>query len=494
METRKQPDRAPPVRQGVFRRTILRANTAVALALAATLGLMFNYLSYRHYGRLDWSRGRYFTLSEKTRSLLAGLTGSVDVVVFLQPHQELFEDVHQLLREYEYASPQIHVERVDPDRDLARTEELMRRYEVSEPNVIVFDSGGRRKYVRAAEIAEYDYTALQYGRSPERVAFKGEQAFSSAIYSITQIRKPTVYFLQGHGERDIESFERGLGYAAIAEFIRRDHAEVKPLVLGPNPVVPDDASALVVAGPQKALAPAELDVLRDYLERQGRLLLLLDAATTTGLEPLLEKWGVRIGDDVVLDATRTLTGRELFITEYEPHPITRRLNGLSTVLYLPRSVEPLDGEPVGEPVDRPAVTALALCSESGWAETDRLENPMRYDPERDRPGPVPVAVAVEKGPLPGIDVQIRPTRLVIIGDSDFVANGVMTGANADFFLSALNWLLEREELMAIAAKPVEDNRLIMTATQLRTLFWIVMAGLPALPALLGTLVWWRRRT
>jgi ABC-type uncharacterized transport system involved in gliding motility auxiliary subunit len=96
--------------------------------------------------------------------------------------------------------------------------------------------------------------------------------------------------------------------------------------------------------------------------------------------------------------------------------------------------------------------------------------------------------------VPGMDVQIRPTRLVIIGDSDFVANGVMTGANADFFLNSLNWLLEREELMAIAAKPVEDNRLIMSATQLRALFWIVMAGLPALPALLGTLVWWRRRT
>ena len=116
-----------------------------------------------------------------------------------------------MLTEYEYASRRIRVERVDPDRDLARTEELMRRYEVTEANVIVFDAGGRRKYVRASELTEYDYTPIQAGQAPERANFKGEQAFSSAIYSITHARKPLVYFLQGHGERDIKSFERELG-------------------------------------------------------------------------------------------------------------------------------------------------------------------------------------------------------------------------------------------------------------------------------------------
>lgn len=489
----KAPDRTPPVSQGAFRRAVLRLNTALALALAAVLALMLNYLSFRHYTRADWSRSRYYSLSGKTRSLLGGLTGDVEVVVFLQPGQEVFEDVVHLLTEYEVASPRIRVERVDPDRDLARTEELMRRYEVKEANVIVFDHGGRRKYVRTVELADYDYEPVQAGERPRRVAFKGEQAFSSAIYSISQTRQPVVYFLQGHGEREIDSFERGAGYSSIAELVRRDHAEVKPLVLGQVPAIPEDASAVVIAGPQKALSPAELDVLRDYLDRQGRLLLLLDAATVTGLETLCEKWGVRLVNDVVLDATRTLTGRELFITEYEPHPITQPLTGLSTVLYLPRSVEPLDGAPEGDPADRPSVEPLAACTESGWAETDSGQNPMRYDPERDRPGPVSVAVAVEKGPVPGIDVQIRPTRLVVIGDSDFAANGVMTGANEDFFLGALNWLLERGELLAIAAKPVEEGRLYMTQRQLRGLFWLVVGAIPAMPAALGMLVWWRRR-
>ena len=489
------PDRTPPVEPGAWRRALLRANTLLALALASVLALLVNYLAYRHYARADWSRSGRNTLSEKTRGLLAGLTGAVEVVVFLQPGQEVFEDVVHLLDEYEAASPSIRVERVDPDRDLARTEELMRRYEVTEANVIVFDGGGRRKYVRMNELAEYDYEPVQVGEAPRRVSFRGEQAFSSALYSITQTRQPVVYFLQGHGERDIESFERGAGYAAIAELVRRDHAEVKTLVLGRMPAVPEDASAVVVAGPQKSLSAAELDVLGDYLDRQGRLLLLLDAATSTGLESLCEKWGIRLVNDVVLDATRTLTGRELFITEYEPHPITAKLNGLSTVLYLPRSVEPIEeGEEGRDPADRPAAAPLASCSESGWAETDSLQSPMRYDPERDRPGPVPVAAAVEKGPVPGIDVQIRPTRLVVIGDSDFAANGVMTGANEDLFLSALNWLLERDELMAISARPVEDTRLLMTQRQLRGLFWAVVGVIPALPALFGVLVWWRRRT
>ena len=107
--------------------------------------------------------------------------------------------------------------------------------------------------------------------------------------------------------------------------------------------------------------------------------------------------------------------------------------------------------------------------------------------------PPGIAAAVEKGPMPEIDVKIRPTRLVVFGDSDFVSNNALLAGNVDFFMSALNWLLEREELMAISSKAVEQTRLVMNRFQLRVVLWIVVVVLPLLVALVGGLVWVRRR-
>ena len=488
-------DNGGPVKGWGRRKFAISVNTLVSLGLAALLVLMINYLSYRHHIRLDWSRSRYYSLSDKTLGLLSGLTNRIDAIVFFQPGHEVYEDIRNLLQEYEYAAPMLRVEWVDPDRDLARTEELMRKYQVDQANVVVFDAAGRNKYVTARDLAEYDYTPVQFGQPPERILFKGEQAFSSAIQSITEARRPAVYFLQGHGERDVDSFNRAAGYSSLSQEIKRDNVEVRKLTLGEAQAIPADCDALVIAGPEKRISEQELNLIRDYLRQKGRLLVMLDAMTQTGLEPLMEEWGVRLADDVVVDATRTLSGRELFITRYEPHPITGKLKNETSILYLPRSVEPvLSAEEAGGAPDKSRVMPLAASSEAGWAESDLTQNPMKFDAGADRPGPVTVAVAAERGPVPGIDVQIRPTRVVVFGDSDFASNAALTGGNTDFFLSVLNWLLERSDLMAIAPKPVEQNRLTLTEVQLRMLHWLAVVVLPLLVAMVGVGVWLRRRS
>lgn len=470
-------------------------HSSVAVLLAAALLVMCNYLAFRHYHRADWSRMQYYALTDKTRSLLASLTNTVHVAVFFQAGHELFEDVDNLLREYEFtAGPRLHIERVDPDRNLAQAEALARRYHVDQVNVVVFDCDGRMKVVTVDDLAQYDYSALPYGGRPVKQAFLGEQAFSSAILSVTQARQPVLYALTGHGERSIEDFDPRRGFSRIAQQIRQDNIELRTLALGETGSIPDDADALLLANPQKPLAPAERNMLRDYLDQKGRLLLLLDALTDHGLTPLLVSWGVRVADDVVVDATRTLSGRELFVHEFGDHPITARLENTAVVFLLPRSVEPIDETVDGADVaDRPRVTGLAACSESGWADTTPEESPLRFDPARDTPGPVFVAVAVEKAPPPEAGVTIPPTRMVVIGDADFVANGGLAGANADFFLSALNWLLEREQLLSISPKPAALNRLVLDRRQLRMVFWLAVVVLPLAVATIGSLVWIRRR-
>jgi len=458
---------------------------------------MVNYASFRHYKRHDFSRTKLYQLSDKTTSMLKSLTNAIDVVVFFQPGQEVYEDVDNLLKEYQDASKLIHVQKVDPDRDLARTELLAKKYQVSKPNVVVFDNNGRSKFVNAEDIVEMDYSGMQMGAPPRKTGFKGEQAFSSAIQNITQVKTPTVYFLQGHGERDPDSFDRAKGYSGLAREIKRDNTTIKKITLGEQKTIPADADALVIAGPQKHFALAEVEQVRQFIAQNGRVLFLLDSFTDTGLTTLLKEWGVRVGDDVVIDPTRTMSGNELFVTQYEHHPITEKLTGVSSVLYVPRSVEAIEEAAPGpdSPPDKPRVTTLIKCTAEGWGETDPNQNPVRYDPSVDRKGPLGVAVAVEKGGAPGaVDVNIKPVRLVVIGDSSFLANASLgSGGGLDLFQSALNWMLDRKELMAIAPKTVEEYHLLLDQGQLRLLGWAVIVGLPALVAILGIMVWVQRR-
>ena len=90
-------------------------------------------------------------------------------------------------------------------------------------------------------------------------------------------------------------------------------------------------------------------------------------------------------------------------------------------------------------------------------------------------------------------VQIRPTRLVVFGDSDFASNGGLMGANADLFLNAANWLLDRQELLALPPRTLDEIQVVLDARQLRRLFLAVVVCLPGLVAAAGLWVAWRRR-
>ncbi|MCS6771361.1 MAG: GldG family protein [Kiritimatiellae bacterium] len=482
-------------RGGVGRRIALGLNAGAAVALAAALVVMVNYLSHRHYVRSDISRSQFYTLSDKTRSLLASLTSAVDVVVFFQPDHPSLEDVINLLKEYQHISPHIRVDRVDPHRDIGRTEALVRQYDINAINLVIFSSLGRTKVVNGEDLVEMDFSDVLAGESPRPSSFRGEQLFTSAIHSLTQERPPVVYFLRGHGERDINDRDPYTGYSAIAQHARRDNIEVRDLLLSETRQIPADASALVIPGPTKNLAEAEIDLIRAWLNNSGRLMILLDNGPTAGLRPLIEEWGIRLQDGAAVDPLRSLTGLDIFVSDYGIHPITKGLRDIATVFYLPRAVEPeaLSGD-TPQPVDRPRVTVLARTSPDSWAESDLEQRPMRFDAARDRRGPISIAVAAERGAAPHLEMSLRPSRLVVFGDTDFLSNGAQSSGNADFFLSALNWLLEREALMAISPKPIEEIRLVMTREQVSRVFWFTTVILPGLIAAAGAGVWWQRRT
>ncbi len=469
-------------------------NAGASLLLAAALALMLNHISSKHWLRMDLSRSQYFGLSEGSVRLLQNLESDVDVILLAGSEHGLARDARILLAEYGHASNRIRVEYVDPNRDLSRTRELALDHYVDSSDIIILISGSRRRIVSLDELADYDYSSADAGLPIRIAAFRGEQVISSALQSLAAMQDPVVYFLSGHGEARIDSYDQYFGYSIIARMLRRENMQVRSFSFDDNAGVPADCAVLVVAGPSKRLARSEVDMLGSYLANAGRLLLMLDSGTETGLEDMLTEWGLLLADDRVVGAT--LTGRELMVSEYGDHEITRYLNNTRTVMNVPRSIrlaapDEYDGAAAA---DRPLLTILASCSSRGWAEMTPDQNPPVFDPGIDHPGPVPVAVAVEMGALHGVDVELKSTRMVVLGDSSMVSNGaLLAGYNTELFISALNWLLERRISLDISPKQPVVLRVMMTLAQARLACWLVSVAVPAVVLCVGCLVWLVRR-
>ncbi len=471
-------------------------NVALALVLSGALAVVLNLLAARYVWRADLSGRSDYALSTATRELLAGLPTEVEAVVFLSSEHELYRAIRRLLREYAYAAPRLRVEYLDPHRDLARSKELVLRHDLIEENIVVFAAGGRKKVVPVKELADYDYAPLLSGRPKILTAFRGEQLFSAAIQSLLQLKKPVVYFLSGHGERQPADYDQLAGYSRLARNLERNNIEIKTLHLGQTPALPKDGDALVIAGPVRSFSRTEIELLETYLRASGRILLLLDPGQDAGLNALLQTWGIRLADDRVVGLT--MTGRELLVTDYGDHPIVSRLAAarITTIFNSPRSVQPLGaaGGPLPQAADKPRLTVLASCSEEGWAEMSPHQDPPQFDAGVDQPGPVAVAMAVEKGATTSMAVEMRPSRLVVLGDSSFVANGALqAGYSADLFLSAMDWLLERSEGIFSAPKTPGRIQILMSRRQFRLVNGLIVIVLPGLVVAAGLWVGWRRR-
>ena len=518
------------------RRGRYSTNTTIMVIAFIGIAAVVNFLAFESKSRMDVTATKQFSLAPRTVDLVKNLKEPVEAKAFFKKGptfdseiQAYHDQVASMLHEFDVRSSNFSYEFIDPDID----------------SLTAKDYGGPQTGTVVFESRDPETNAPR--RQPVSPSPFVEQEFVTGLLIVTGQEQKHVYFLAGHDERataDLEESSEGFGLAQDA--IRSENYRVRPLNLlikcstlrdpwcieretGQERLEKDrqenKVNMLVVAGPRKDLLEGEAEILHEYLKNGGQMLLLLDPDTPQSFRDFLSRWGVVLREGHIVDEERSLgdnneitvlAGDQYISTLPVPGALDRLLGtrkvtaGLGPTYYPGiAAIEPAEEgvfiypsrSEVGEDDEgRESATiigtALGLTSRESWLIKEATRNERR---EGDPQGPFFHAVAIKAlGPLdeerPSDSANVSPASLIVFGDSDFASNNrFYTSGNSDIFLNSVNWLVGDIALADIRPKPPAFRALVLTRSEFNFMRYSGWLFLPALMALLGGFVWWRRR-
>ncbi len=438
-----------------------------SFAFLAVLAIV-SYLSTRHHHRFDLTEQGVFSLSPQSTNVVKNLQEDINVQAFVEGGVN--PELRDLLQSYAYVSPKMKFEMVDPDRQ----PELAEKY----------------------HITAYNTVRLEYGKESTTVSQPTEQTITNAIIKVTRPTQKTICFIEGHGEPDIDDTQSARALSSIKVALTNENYQAKKVLLASMASMPDDCSVVVVAGPEKPFLASELTALENYLNGGGRALFLLPPRGSADLQPLLEKWGVKLGNDVVVDQVLRLfqgpaLGLAPLVNTYGVHDITRDFKQ-RTVFPMTRSVH---ADAAGKKGLQ--ATEIVKTSPSSWGETDLDGLFQRSEATldaADTKGPVPIAVAVEADLKQMGQEKGGTARVAVYGSVEFASNREVEGTyyNRDLILNTVGWLCGQSDLLSIRPRAVRASRVQFTADQGTVIFYLSVLLIPELLLIAGIAVWWRR--
>ncbi|NRA02672.1 MAG: GldG family protein [Myxococcales bacterium] len=439
-----------------------------ASVLAASL--LANILAVGWTAALDWTVEGTYTLSEQSLRVLE----RIDADPGDPPELLLFEDtkiwkeVDPLLAVYAAASSELRVRHL--------------REQEAPPEALRLLAG-----------LEHTVLACRDGRC-EAVGFPSEENITNALLRLLRQGHPVVYFLLGHGEVDLAS-ESEHGFSGLARALTQEGFRPRGWIGPAHEELPADASLVIIAAPERNLLPRELEALDRYLERGGRLLVLLEPSVDTNLNSFLERWGFELPAGIVADrATSPLLEEAKLVSlvsgSYNPrHPVTRGMRARHMTL-LPGARAVIARH---KPERDDQLRGLVYSSHHSWLEQDvrgALAGRALQPGGGETAGrEIPVAAA---GLYPRGDTE---ARIVVIGDRDFASNRLLDSLyNRDLLMNSVLWLAEEEDEITIRSKVWTPPGHPLTIQQTLAYFYFFAFALPEVLLLLGIHAWVRQRS
>ena len=504
-------------------------NTLILLGAFTAIVIVLNLVSFGNSQRVDVTATSQFSLSERTRDLLESLQSDIRVTAFYKAIEDTADAqvvarrnrVVSTLEEFEARSGRFSFRVVDPDL---------------EPGIVAAFFGQRptgfvTETVVVENLDSEEFDSLQ----PSDPTFgQLEQDLVTGLYVVTGQEHKTVYFLAGHGERNIDSGSSD-GYAVLKQALEQENYQARSLVwpiTDTDVEVPEDAALVVVGGPTSDLPEAHALALDLYLlgrdlsgERRrenGRLIFLAEPDTPDSWREFMVQWGVLMNQGYIRDLDASVPGLPQTLAlnidfntlvNFNVQVLGSSESAINSAYEAALEIVAPEGQQL-QNVFMPDATPLLPFNDGvrlplalGFTSTNSylIEDPDRSDPvtegeNADPRGPfIPVMLMRSAGKV-GMEVpEDGPadsdiSLILTFGDADFVSNSsVGRGSGLDMFVNSANYMLGDYSLVSIRPKAFAFRELILDRNEydfVRFSSWLFLPGLMALAA---GLVWWLRR-
>ena len=447
------------------RKVVYGAGSLASVLLVAGVLIVVALLADWHQVRWDLTRGQSQSLTPVTRNLLKQVDRPLAMIALIPEGSPEREPIKDLLQGYAYHNPRVSWRFLDPDREPLKAKEAGFRF----PGNILLEYEGRR----------------QMADRPD------EDSLSNALRRILKPLSKKVYLLSGHGERD-PADQEPIGLQTANRALENEGYEVGGLNLVTQPEVPQDAAAVIVAALNKPLLGGEVEALKGYLNRGGRLLVMLEPFQDAGLKGFLAGYGIILDDGLILDQVSQslrlspvmpLAGR------YGPTRITRDFKNTQTIYPMSRPLA------LGKNVKGVVLQTLVSSMSSSYEKIGKewlKSGKGNFDPKTDKKGPFiigalaeikpegkPGSSAKEQQPGPGQPEEKNRGYLAVYGNVDFASNAYFNLlGNGDLFLNTVNFLAAEEQQIMVR-KALKAQLLVLTGRQL----WILLLASLVLPPL-----------
>ncbi len=457
--------------------------TVIVIAAAVILNAIVGATQIRDKLKIDLTSQKLYSIGEDTDNVLKDLTKEVEIIgLFDEDESTQYSQVVEFIKQYELKSDKIRVRYVDPLKDPAYIQNVLDPEGVLGVQAydFVVRSDKRSKVLSYYDIFEQTMSQNTYQYYVS--GLNAEYAFTSAIRYVAADVVPVIYYTEGHGEGNIET-----EYSELKSSIELHGYEMKPLRLAAVEKVPEDASIVLVAGPQQDLSIQEMERLSVFMENGGNTIFLLDPLENNVMMPnfeeFLAEYNLGLDYNVIFEmaSDRSYYGQPyVFIPTTEDNEINANLDPGKfnmTFAYV-RSIPVLKNQ-------KEWITNYPLLTTSAEAVGKTI-----LQGEQDTAGPFNVAVAAEnKG-------KTKPSKTLVVGNAFFASDSGLdtTGSGKKFILNALNWMENKETDIYIPVKsyavPVLEN---VTQQTMTLLFIGLIIVIPLIIIGVGVFVWLRRR-
>lgn len=433
----------------------------------AFLGIIFvaNYLAFKNPKSWDLTEDKSRTLAPETLQALATLPENVTATAFFSVNMDS-TSATQLLQDFKANSDgKFDYSFVDPDLDPVAA--------------------------RAAGITGDGKIMLSLGDRKEIASSASERDLTITLIRLIDPDPRVVYFLEGHGESSIEAGKE-LSFSIAASTLQSKNYTVNTLNLLTTNQIPEDALAIIIAGPQKPVSKEEVAMLKKYVDAGGSLFVMENPILLTEFgdssDPLADylasDWGITLNNDLIVDLSTQQPLNAVSAAYSSSSPITQNLSiNYSVILPQARSIGITE-----TPAADVQLMPLILTSDNSWGETNmNVDAQAEYNEGEDTQGPLNMAATGENTSTKG--------RVVVFGNSLFAIDENFDAyGNGNIFVNSVDWAAEQENLLNITPRtPITRTFISPTPIGLVIILISSVIVLPGLVVFAGVSSWLARR-